>query len=344
MNDFGVSIPAEMPLKRAGNPQGDIIKELTDFVETIKQKRGASPQLIIVILPELGNDLYTFVKYFGDVHAGIVTQCMRASKCKVENPGSYSLRQPCRPPGSIIQYYSNVALKINSKLGGVNMILSPGGANTIIDLSSPVIVMGADVVHPAPGVTGLPSYTALVGNIDDNVAKFVAETRIQDSRVEIIQDLKPMAVNILKKWKANCRSGDRSREARLLFYRGKSIYHGKNAQPMTGSVDGVSEGQFPKVLETELSALKEALLEAKIVAKITLVVVGKRHHVRFFPRPDERDIINGNCPPGTVVDEGVCHPIEFDFYLYGHAGILGTSRPAHYSVLYDVGAPLIFER
>ena len=58
----GVSIPAEMPLKRAGNPQGDIIKELADFVETIKQKRGASPQLIIVILPELGNDLYTFVK------------------------------------------------------------------------------------------------------------------------------------------------------------------------------------------------------------------------------------------------------------------------------------------
>ena len=53
---------------------------------------------------------------------------------------------------------------------------------------------------------------------------------------------------------------------------------------------------------------------------------------RFFPGPNEHDIINGNCPPGTVVDEGVGHPLEFDFYLYGHAGILGTSRPAHYSV------------
>lgn len=55
-------MPAEMPLKRPGNPQGDLIRELTDFVETIRQKRGASPQLIIVILPELGNDLYTSVK------------------------------------------------------------------------------------------------------------------------------------------------------------------------------------------------------------------------------------------------------------------------------------------
>ena len=32
------------------------------------------------------------------------------------------------------------------------------------------------------------------------------------------------------------------------------------------------------------------------------------------------------------MDEGVGHPLEFDFYLYGHAGILGTSRPGHYSV------------
>lgn len=32
--------------------------------------------------------------------------------------------------------------RINAKLGGVNMTLSPGGANAIIDPSNPVIVMG----------------------------------------------------------------------------------------------------------------------------------------------------------------------------------------------------------
>lgn len=51
-------------------------------------------------------------------------------------------------------------------------------------------------------------------------------------------------------------------------------------------------------------------------------------------RRDEGDRI-GNCLPGTVVDQEVVHPVEFDFYLQSHAGLLGTSRPAHYYVLYD---------
>ncbi|KAG9136026.1 hypothetical protein Leryth_015887, partial [Lithospermum erythrorhizon] len=45
-------------------------------------------------------------------------------------------------------------------------------------------------------------------------------------------------------------------------------------------------------------------------------------------------VCNHFCP-GTVVDTKICHPTEFDFYLCSHAGIQGTSRPAHYHVLWD---------
>lgn len=52
---------------------------------------------------------------------------------------------------------------------------------------------------------------------------------------------------------------------------------------------------------------------------------------RLFPigRTDDR---SGNCPAGSVIDRDITHPTEFDFILQSHAGILGTSRPGHYSV------------
>ncbi|KAL5104554.1 Protein argonaute-1 [Taenia crassiceps] len=57
----------------------------------------------------------------------------------------------------------------------------------------------------------------------------------------------------------------------------------------------------------------------------------KRHHIRFNPSGRE----GRNVLPGTVVDTEVTHHREFDFYLCSHEGIQGTSKPAHYHVLYD---------
>ncbi|KAF9065093.1 Piwi domain-containing protein [Rhodocollybia butyracea] len=99
--------------------------------------------------------------------------------------------------------------------------------------------------------------------------------------------------------------------------------------------DGVSEGQFKQVLDQELVALKKACASLSIDAKITFIVVGKRHHVRFFPTRRDQGDKSGNCPAGTVVDREIGHPTEFDFYLQSHGGLLGTSRPAHYSILHD---------
>ena len=88
-------------------------------------------------------------------------------------------------------------------------------------------------------------------------------------------------------------------------------------------------------LSLELKALRLACADLKISPKITVIVVGKRHHVRFFPRNDADADKSGNCPAGTVVDREVANPAEFDFYLQSHGGLLGTSRPAHYNILCD---------
>ncbi|CAB4489033.1 unnamed protein product [Rhizophagus irregularis] len=91
------------------------------------------------------------------------------------------------------------------------------------------------------------------------------------------------------------------------------------------------------VLESELTAIKDAChsLEANYKPTITFVLVKKRRHTRFFPIERQNSDRTGNCLPGTVIETGITHPFEFDFYLLSHAGIMGTSRPTHYQVLYD---------
>lgn len=39
--------------------------------------------------------------------------------------------------------------------------------------------------------------------------------------------------------------------------------------------------------------------------------------------------------PGTVIDNHITHPIDFDFFLVAHASPMGTARPTHYHVIHD---------
>jgi len=100
--------------------------------------------------------------------------------------------------------------------------------------------------------------------------------------------------------------------------------------------DGCSEGQFLAVLSNEVKAIRDACsqLEEGYQPAVTFIVVQKRHHTRFFPM-DNNKYRNGNALAGTVVDQGISHPTEGDFYLLSHEGIQGTSRPCHYHLLWD---------
>ena len=67
---------------------------------------------------------------------------------------------------------------------------------------------------------------------------------------------------------------------------------------------------------------------------ITLIVVGKRHHARFYsdqPEPPRR--AEANLFSGLVVDRVVTSPGKADFYLQSHDSALGTARSAHYIVI-----------
>ncbi|KAG6837428.1 hypothetical protein H0H93_009522 [Arthromyces matolae] len=267
--DVGIRFPANyFPVVRWENGQGRIEDQLKTAGLAVRDRpsnvRKLPPNLIVVILPEGGNDIYTSVKHFGDVTMGVATQCLKSSKCFRAKP----------------QYYANVSLKINVKLGGINTIPDSASVSVLTDPSFPTIVMGKSP-HLFP----------------PHLPNLVFKVPIYRQHVE-----KKAAPN----------------PKRIILFR-----------------DGVSEGQFKQVLDQELHALREACKTLKISPKITVVVVGKRHHIRFFPQNEREGDRSGNCLAGTVVDRDIAHPTEFDFYLQSHGGLLGTSRPAHYSVIAD---------
>ncbi|KAF4376815.1 hypothetical protein F8388_025686 [Cannabis sativa] len=196
-------------------------------------------QLLIIILPDFSGS-YGTIKRVCETELGIVSQCCRPKHAaKLNNK----------------QYLENLSLKINTKVGGRNTVLSDALNKRIPFVSDvPTIIFGAAFTHPKPEDYSSPSIAAVVASMDwPEVTKYRALVSAQQHTEEIIQDLYKVTTD------------DKG-----------SIVHG---------------GMIRRV----------------------------NHH----------------CVHGTVVDTHICHPTQFDFYLKSHAGIQGTSRPAHYHVLFD---------
>ncbi|KAF0934529.1 hypothetical protein E2562_025625 [Oryza meyeriana var. granulata] len=274
--------------------------------------------LLIGILPDNNGSLYGDLKRVCEIDLGIVSQCCCTKQVFKMNK----------------QILANLALKINVKVGGRNTVLVDAVSRRIpLVTDRPTIIFGADVTHPHPGEDSSPSIAAVVASQDwPEVTKYAGLVSAQAHRQELIEDL-------YKLWQDPQRgtvSGGMIRELLISFKRST----GEKPQRIIFYRDGVSEGQFYQVLLYELNAIRKACasLEANYQPKVTFIVVQKRHHTRLFAHnhSDQNSVDrSGNILPGTVVDSKICHPTEFDFYLCSHAGIKGTSRPAHYHVLWD---------
>ncbi|KAJ3410229.1 Eukaryotic translation initiation factor 2C [Chytridiales sp. JEL 0842] len=257
-------------------------------------------QMVFCIMDPFQN-AYDEIKFVSETKMGLITQCFKSIHVLKTKPGMTT----------------NLALKVNAKLGGVNTIVDPKKNLNVLGQPIPTMIMGADVTHPPPAAanSGGVSIAAVVASMDAKFAEYRSAIRVQGPRVEILQDLGDMTTELMNQFR------DRSKiyPKRIIFYR-----------------DGVSEGQFGEVSLQEIQRLKQTLRDLGCSdTKLTFLVVNKRHATRFFAK-DARDADRkGNLPPGVVVDTGVVHPFEFDFYLNSHPGLQGTSKPAHYHVLYD---------
>ncbi|CAZ85927.1 unnamed protein product [Tuber melanosporum] len=277
----------------------ELATKLTPCFDALK-KRGV--QIALVILPSQDKANYALIKTLGDVRFGVGTVCAQSSK--IQNQKGQ------------MQYFANLALKFNLKLHGRNHGLGKTDMGFLTQKTT--MIVGCDVTHPSPGsLRGTPSIAGVVASIDMEYAQYPASLRLQESKKEMITELREMMVERLSLWRD--KNSGRLPEA-ILVYR-----------------DGVSEGQFKTVLDAELPKIREAcvVMRADYRPKVTIIIVGKRHHTRFYPTESDKADRLGNPAPGTIVDRGVTAVYDYDFYLQAHAGLQGTTRPAHYYVIHD---------
>ncbi|PKU72322.1 Protein argonaute 10 [Dendrobium catenatum] len=300
------------------------------FNMAMNKLKGKELELLLAILPDSNGSLYGDLKRICETDLGLISQCCLTKHVFKINK----------------QYLANVSLKINVKMGGRNTVLLDAISWRIPLVSDkPTIIFGADVTHPETGEDSSPSIAAVVASQDwPEVTKYAGLVCAQAHRQELIQDLYKtwhdpqrgtLTGGMIRELLISFRKATGQKPMRIIFYR-----------------DGVSEGQFYQVLLYELDAIRKACasLEPNYQPPVTFVVVQKRHHTRLYVnnhKDRNSSDKSGNILPGTVVDSKICHPTEFDFYLCSHAGIQkglitdqtsscqGTSRPAHYHVIWD---------
>ncbi|THU48237.1 hypothetical protein C4D60_Mb09t24110 [Musa balbisiana] len=219
--------------------RSDPIVRVEKMFKKIEAKFTGPPRFILCVLPEKKTcDIYGPWKRKSLYQFGIVTQCIV-------------------PPKNIRDHYlTNVLLKINSKLSGINSLLSVECKRSIPLISqTPTMILAMDVSHGPPG-SSFPSVAAVVGSRHwPLISRYRASVRIQSPKLEMIDSLYKPGEN-----------GDEGmlRDLLLDFYKTNG---GMKPAQMIIFRDGVSESQFMEVLNVELNQI----IKARTVVDTTVV-------------------------------------------------------------------------
>ncbi|CAF3663795.1 unnamed protein product [Adineta steineri] len=277
-----------------------------DIRNGMAEASGNRWQLAIVILNDVPSDVYDYVKQLGHQRLGLVTQCV--DLIALEN----NLQK-------LHMYVENISQKINGKLGGINSVVNTKLALSRSTKEDLFMFFGADVTHSTCS-TEVPSIAAVVGSRDPTNSLYAARLCEQYPKkgrcsLEIIKELDKMVADLLRVFADTC--GGRLPN-KIVFYR-----------------DGVDTGHYQKVLDNEVTKIKAAcrvVYGNKPLPLLIFIVVKKRHNTRFFSYDGKQTM---NVQAGTVIDQDITHPSQFDFYLCSQTAIKGTLRPTLYHVLHD---------
>ncbi|CAM6115081.1 unnamed protein product [Calypogeia fissa] len=197
-------------------------KRVINYITELFHKHDKPLKFVICIMKQKMTPEYATLKVVCDQQHGVPVQVLLAQNLNENIPRSATQNR-------MRMLAQNVLLKINVKCGGQNFELLQ---STIEDISlmrenNKTILLGADVTHPR----GMRSIVAVVATTNSKFVNYACRIKLQDSGVEIIQELKEMVKELLQVYSDN---NANSWPEDILFFR-----------------DGVSETAYLDVLRKE---------------------------------------------------------------------------------------------
>eukprot|EP01034_Spumella_vulgaris_P023600 gene23599-29836_t len=315
-----VGIPLERATSEPMLARGD--SGQTDLGRAFTQCKGMGVRIVIVVLIK---DLYNNVKYHADSQQ-MSTQCLQWKNVEKSPRG----------------YHTNVLMKLNVKMGGVNHTMATRGrvaVNAPATFQTPpqslswifddlCMVVGVDIAHPDPSNPTAPSIAAVVASMDGMLGQYCAHISTCHSGEEVPGTLEASMAQLLSAFRAR---HDGQMPKRIVVFR-----------------DGVADNQFEEVIGMEVPAFKNALAQLGFSddsVAISVVICQKRHHTRLLYQNREGQFENpcvGLCTDAHTAQSvsgaplhSISSPSVLEFYLNSHLAVLGTSKPCKYSLIYD---------
>jgi eukaryotic translation initiation factor 2C len=231
MKSYGVTIrDKKQPLSLL--LLGPLIKDNVDRIKAaldakFKDMAAKGVHWCLIAIPANNKILYSLIKLMGDVKYGIQTVLVKDENCRKIVPGSER--------GPDLMLVGNLALKFCAKAGGQAWSVDQRHLKLV---DKDTMVVGIDVTHPSPdSQSKAPSIAAIVSSHDANLSGWTADVRIQTSRAEMVEGLTELMKGRLEVF----RKKNGKLPTKILIYR-----------------DGVSEGQFKLVLNTEFPSIVKA--------------------------------------------------------------------------------------
>jgi hypothetical protein len=188
----------------------------------LKELAAKGVKWLLVSIPEQNGFLYSAIKTLADTKYGIQTVVIQDKNAAKIN-------------GHDLGLVANLALKFCGKAGGTCWAFY---LDDLPEIGKDTMLVGLDVTHPSPGSReSAPSVVAIVASVNEKLSSWPGNLCVQKGGQEMVENLTELMVERLRLWQKR----NKMLPKKIIMFR-----------------DGVSEGQFSKVLDTEYPSMLRA--------------------------------------------------------------------------------------